>query len=512
MWKTTRDSGIILHPTSLPSPYGMGDIGPQARLFADTLVEAGQNLWQILPLGPTSYGDSPYQSPSTFAGNPMLISFDDLVDAGLLSRDVLDAFPDFPQGTIEYGPVLQERQKVLGIVCQNFDKNASPEIKKRYTSFCRKQSYWLNDYALFMAIKEAHGGGSFTGWPSELIRREEKALKSAKRNYAKSVKRIKIQQFLFADQWARLKQYCNERDIQIIGDVPIFVAHDSADVWASPELFYVDASTGRLKVQAGVPPDYFSATGQLWGNPLYDWDYHKAHGFEWWQRRLKKCFELVDFVRIDHFRGFAGYWEVPANAENAINGRWVKAPGQELFETLREKMGDARIIAEDLGVITPDVEELRDNFELPGMRVVQFAFGFDEQAEAFRPHNYPENCVAYTGTHDNDTIRGWFNSQAGENSTRTQKEIDQERWLVCEYVHTDGTEIEWDMISVVFHSRANTALAPMQDLLGLGSESRMNVPGCPSGNWTWRFQWDQLLPERKERLRAITESSGRMHR
>ncbi|MDD4736995.1 MAG: 4-alpha-glucanotransferase [Kiritimatiellae bacterium] len=510
MWKNWRNSGVLLHPTSLPGPYGLGEIGPEAYRFADVLNEMGQGLWQMLPLGPTSYGDSPYQSPSTFAGNHLLISLDLLVKDGLLSPDKPAKLPEFPLTHVDYGWVIPERMQILRSVCRTFSRKASEAVQKRFNRFCRHNAYWLDDYALFMAIKEAHGNGPFVEWPTELIRREETALAKARTKYKTPIRDVKIMQFLFHDQWERLRKYCAEKGVQIVGDIPIFVAHDSADVWAHPELFYVDEDTGRLQVQAGVPPDYFSATGQLWGNPLYRWEAHQSTGYAWWMQRLRKVFEMVDIVRIDHFRGFEAYWEVPADAENAINGQWVKGPNHHLFTVLRDQMGTLPIIAEDLGVITPEVERLRDDFELPGMNILQFAFGNDEKAEAFRPHNYKPNSVAYTGTHDNDTTVGWFNSQPGPNSTRSANDIARERATVLDYLRTSGDQIEWDMISLASRSQANTAIAPLQDIMGLGSEARMNTPGKPDGNWQWRFSWDMLPEEKRTRLRAISTASDRI--
>ena len=512
MWKTWRNSGVLLHPTSLPGPYGIGEIGPEAYHFADVLNEMGQGLWQMLPLGPTSYGDSPYQSPSTFAGNHMLLSFDLLVKDGLLSADKLAELPAFPADRVDYGWVIPERMKILHSVCRTFSRRASDALKKRFADFCKHNAYWLDDYALFMAIKEAHGNGPFVEWPEELITRQEKALSKAREQYKTAIRDVTLLQFLFHDQWVRLRKYCAKKGIQIIGDIPIFVAHDSADVWAHPELFCVDAQTGRLQVQAGVPPDYFSATGQLWGNPLYRWDVHQQTGYAWWMQRLHKVFEMVDIVRIDHFRGFEAYWEVPANAETAINGRWVKGPNHDLFAVLKEHMGQLSIIAEDLGVITPEVERLRDDFEFPGMRILQFAFGNDDKADEFRPHNYKPNCVAYTGTHDNDTTVGWFRSEPGPNSTRTAQDIAKERATVLAYLRTGGEQIEWDMIALAFRSNANTAVAPLQDIIGLGSEARMNTPGKAGGNWQWRFNWEMLSTEKRKRLYEISAASDRIRK
>lgn len=503
-----RAAGILCHPTSLPGPYGMGEMGPQAYRFVDLLAGMGQRLWQILPHGVTGYGDSPYQSFSTFAGNPLWISFDLLLQDGLLHRDRLTHFPKFPDGTVDYGAVIPARTGILRTVCRTFEHRASRAQKEAFEAFCRKEADWLDDFALFMALKEAHELRPWTTWAKELVRREPDALHHARQHFKTAIRNAKIQQFLFDDQWKRLRAYAASKGVQIIGDIPIFVAHDSADAWCHPELFYLDAD-GKCTVVAGVPPDYFSATGQLWGNPLYRWDVHRQTGYAWWIARMKKIFEMVDIVRIDHFRGFEAYWEIPGDAETAINGRWVKGPEGDLFVALENALGRMPIIAEDLGIITPPVEALRDRFHFPGMRVLQFAFGNDAKAADYRPESYPANCVVYTGTHDNDTTVGWFRTDAGPGSTRTQAEIDQERRAILDYLKSDGREIHWDLIGLALRSNANTAVVPMQDVLGLGTEARMNVPGTTSGNWRWRFTWDLLTPALQERLFDLTEKSGR---
>ncbi len=504
-----RESGILLHPTSLPGPYGIGDIGPEAYKFADILAAMGQKLWQILPHGLTGYGDSPYQSFSTFAGNPLFISIDLLVQDGLLTKSQLEKYPKFPAHTVDFGPVIEAKEAVLALACRSFDKHASAIQKEKFREFCVKNHEWLEDFSLFMALKYEYKLEPWTTWSPELIGRESGAMNAARGRHKTAIRHIKILQYLFDDQWRRLRKYCHDKGVKIIGDIPIFVAHDSADAWASPELFYLDSS-GKCSVVAGVPPDYFSATGQLWGNPLYRWDVHKQTDYAWWVRRLHKIFEMVDIVRIDHFRGFAAYWEIPGGAETAIHGRWVPGPAHDLFHSLRRQLPDLPVIAEDLGVITDDVEKLRDDFHFPGMRILQFAFGNDDKAEDYRPHNYPGNCVVYTGTHDNDTTVGWFWSKPGENTTRSQEDIDRERKTILDYVGTDGAEIHWDLIALAMRSKANTAMFPLQDLMGLGTEARMNVPGTKSSNWRWRFTWDMLTPAIKTRLRQLTESTGRV--
>lgn len=506
--KSQRTSGILLHPTSLPGPHGIGELGPDAVRFVDALCRMGQFYWQILPLGPTGYGNSPYQSSSTFAGNTLLISFDRLVEDGLLQRAELDAFPALPAGRIPFGKVIPAREEILGWAAANFDERATPHMREAMHAFCEQQASWLDDYALYAAIKRAHELKPWTKWPRPLAGRDPSALKAAGERLADPVRREKILQFLFHEHWNRLHAYCHQRGVRIVGDLPIFVAHDSADVWAHPELFLLD-DRGRLLVQAGVPPDYFSETGQLWGNPLYRWDIHRETGYAWWLRRMRAILDRVDVVRIDHFRGFEAHWEVPGNAQTAKNGRWVKGPGGDLFEVLRTALEDLPIIAEDLGVITAEVEALRDRFGLPGMRILQFAFGNDPQARTFRPESFPANCVAYTGTHDNDTSVGWFHSEPGSGSTRTAEELERERRAITRYFGTDGTDIQWSMIADVLNSRANTAIIPLQDILGLGTQARMNQPGTREGNWEWRFTWDMLTTALVERLNGLTVESGR---
>jgi len=506
--KFFRESGILLHPTSLPGPYGIGEIGPQARAFIRLLKGMEQHLWQVLPLGPTGYGDSPYQSLSTFAGNPMLISFDQLVKDKLLSPQRLKRFPRLPAERVDYGRAINARTPVLQTVCRTFRQRATQRRLKAWRAFCEREAAWLDDYALFIALKQANGGKPWTTWPPELANRDPKALKRARTRHATAIRHVSILQHLFHEQWVLLREYARECDVRIIGDIPIFVAHDSADVWANPELFFLDGR-GHSIVVAGVPPDYFSATGQLWGNPLYRWNVHRNTGYAWWVARMRKKFAMVDYLRIDHFRGFEKYWEVPAYEQTAMNGRWVDGPGADLFHELIKQLGPLPIIAEDLGIITPEVEALRDQFGFPGMRVLQFAFGTDPKAEDYRPENYPPSCVVYTGTHDNDTTVGWFWSDEGRDSTRTQAEIDAERQRVMAYLGTDGSEIHWDMIQLAMKSKANTAIFPIQDLLGLGSEARLNVPGRESGNWQWRLPEGLPVKATQKRLVEITRATGR---
>lgn len=503
-----RESGILLHITSLPGPYGIGELGPEARRFVDQMAEMKQSLWQVLPLGPTSFGDSPYQSPSTFAGNHLLISFDDLVTEGLLTPSALKRFGKERWGPVDFGDIIHRRMKILSGVCHSFERRASKEMKKAFRDFCLREAAWLDEYAHFVAIKDSFGGVPWTEWPEPLGLRQPEALAESRRQRAAAIHDVQVLQFLFQWQWDQLRSYARDRGIRIVGDIPIFVAHDSSDVWSEPRLFYLEPN-GSPSVVAGVPPDYFSVTGQLWGNPLYNWSAHRAEGYRWWSRRMQKEFERVDIVRIDHFRGFESYWEIPAGEETAINGRWVPGPKDELFVYLKQELGGLPIIAEDLGIITDEVDELRDRLGFPGMRVLQFAFGEDPDSDSLKPHHYPENCIVYTGTHDNDTTVGWFWSEAGEGSTRSQEQIEAERRTILNYLHTDGGNIHWDLIALAMRSRANTAILPLQDLMGLGSEGRMNTPGTRGNNWRWRYEKDRLSADLIQTMRALTEETGR---
>jgi 4-alpha-glucanotransferase len=497
--KFERSSGIILHPTSLPGPYGIGDLGPQAFRWVNFLVEAGCRLWQVLPLGPTGYGDSPYQCFSAFAGNPYLVSPDALLAENLLHSDDLVDHPPFPSDHVDFGAVIPWKLGVLDRAYQRFQHQASPKLRQEFESFQEAQAHWLADFALFMALKESHGGGAWPTWEPPLRDRHPQALAEAREQQAYAIQRQIFRQFLFFRQWGKLRDYAHQHGILIIGDAPIFVAHDSADVWAHPELFYMD-ETGNPTVVAGVPPDYFSPTGQLWGNPLYRWDIHSEIGYAWWLDRLKAVLQLVDVIRLDHFRGFAGYWEVPAGMPTAEIGRWVPGPGIDFFARVQAELGDLPLIAEDLGVITPDVVAMREQFNLQGMKILQFAFGGDPD-ERFLPHNYPRNCVAYTGTHDNDTTIGWF-------ATAPPEEQD----FCRRYLGWDGREIAWSMIRAIWVSVALFALAPMQDFLNLGTQARMNYPGRPSGNWTWRMKSDAMSAPLSARLRDFNYIYGRSPR
>ena len=506
--KFPRSSGILLHPTSLSGPSGIGDLGAGAYAFADFLSAASQHLWQVLPLGPTGYGDSPYQCFSAFAGNPLLISLEKLAEEGILSARDLATAPSFANHEVDYGSVIRFKLPLLRKAFENFKQGATPSDWNEFHAFCRQHRTWLDDYATFTAIKEAHGGTVWNQWDPAIASRQRKAIMQWTEKLSEEIESCKYAQYQFFKQWSGLKTYCRQRGVRIFGDVPIFVAHDSADVWAHPELFEL-AADGRPGVVAGVPPDYFSATGQLWGNPLYRWDVLLQTGYTWWIERLRATLAMVDMVRLDHFRGFEGYWEVAATETTAVNGRWVKGPGASLFQAIQQALGDLPIVAENLGVITPEVERLREQFGFPGMAILQFAFGTDPQGAGFRPHNYPKDLVVYTGTHDNDTTVGWWTSSGVADSTRSPEEIHREREFALKYLGSDGHDINWAFIRCVLASVADVAVIPLQDLLGLGSEARMNLPSKPSGNWRWRYRPDLLTEEIQRRLKELTETFGR---
>jgi 4-alpha-glucanotransferase len=497
-----RASGILLHPTSLPGPFGIGDLGPEAYKFVDFLVAAGQSLWQVLPLGPTGYGDSPYACYSAFAGNTLLISPEQLVKEGLL-----DSAPPLAgkADKVNFGEVHKFKDQLLRTAYERYTRTRDTTLRSAFETFAQRQAHWLEHYALFRALKDAHGGVAWNEWETPLVRRTPSAIARAQDELREAVEAQMFYQFLFFRQWSALKSYANEHGVSIVGDLPIFVAQDSADVWTNPEQFKLDKN-GKPIVVAGVPPDYFSSTGQLWGNPLYNWERMQADGFKWWIERVRATLTTVDIARVDHFRGFAACWEIPGGDKTAERGQWVEAPGRELFTAIRKTLGDLPIIAEDLGVITPDVIALREEFGFPGMRILQFGFGGDSK-NIDLPHNYVPNVVAYTGTHDNDTTVGWFHSVAGEGSTRTAKQIERERQFCLDYLNTGGEEIHWDFIRGVLASVANTAIVPLQDLLGLGTEARMNLPNSTEGNWAWRYE--VVSDEIAERLRKVTELYGR---
>jgi 4-alpha-glucanotransferase len=504
----SRSSGILLHPTSLPGPFGVGDLGDEAYRFANFLAENGQQLWQVLPLGPTGYGNSPYASFSAFAGNTLLISLERLVEEGLLSASDIASPPPFPAETVDYEQAHQFKERLLRKAFNAFRRATSAGLRGNFEHFSQQAAHWLDDYALYRSLKEAHGEKSWIEWERDFVRRDEGALAAARHHLHEQIEAQKFFQFLFFKQWFALKDYCNARGIKIIGDIPIFVALDSADVWTNPEQFKLKED-GHPIVVAGVPPDYFSETGQLWGNPIYNWERMVADGFSWWIDRVKAALQTFDILRIDHFRGFAACWEIPGGDQTAVRGQWVRAPGRELFTAIRNALGELPIIAEDLGVITPDVVALREEFGFPGMNILQFAFDGDRGNARFLPHNYRHNSVVYTGTHDNDTTVGWFNSEAGSGSTRTAEQIERERRFCMEYLDTDAKEIHWDFIRAVLASVSDIALIPLQDLLGLGTEARMNLPNTTSGNWSWRASAGALTPEVGQRLKRLTTIYGR---
>jgi 4-alpha-glucanotransferase len=486
-----RSAGILLHPTSLPGPCGIGDLGPVAYAWVDALARARQSWWQVLPLGPTGYGDSPYQCFSAFAGNPNLISPESLVRDGLLRSADLGG-DNWPTDHVEYGRVIPFKADLTAKAWDNFRAGAGAALRSLFEEFRNREADWLDDFALFLALKEAHGGGSWFDWPEELIRREPPALTRAQKELGGLIELHRFRQFLFYHQWGALKQYARERSVRLIGDVPIFVAGDSADVWTNPDLFLLDERR-RPAVVSGVPPDYFSKTGQLWGNPLYDWEAHRRSGYAWWIARMRAALSQVDLVRLDHFRGFEAYWEVPAGEMTAENGHWVKGPGADLLVALRQALGGLPVIAEDLGVITPEVRDLRLQFNLPGMRILQFAFG-GALEKRFLPHRHERNTVVYTGTHDNDTTHGWFQSL-------TEEELHFFRG----YAPSTEDDVSWDLIRLAWMSVADYAITPLQDVLSLGSEARMNRPGQPSGNWRWRYRADMLTDKLLDRLARFTE-------
>jgi len=500
-----RSSGILLHPTSLPGPFGIGDLGPEAFRFADFLAAAGMTLWQVLPLGPTGYGDSPYQCFSALAGNPLLTSPELLAQDGWLGSY---STPDFPEDETDFARVIPWKTALLESGARRFFSHASDGDRARFEAFCLAQAAWLEDFALFMALKRQHDMQTWTRWEPGARSRDPRALATWRQKLAEPVAVQKFLQFVFFEQWRGLREYCRGRRIRIMGDLPIYVAHDSADVWANPQFFHLDAQ-GDPTAVAGVPPDYFSATGQLWGNPIYRWDALAADGYRWWLGRFRAVLDMVDLVRLDHFRGFEAHWEVPASEKTAEHGRWVKGPGADLFHAARAALGDLPLVAENLGVITPAVEAIREQFGFPGMAILQFAFGADPQGPSFRPHNYPRQLVAYTGTHDCDTTVGWWTSEGQGESTRSAADIHKEREFARQYLNSDGRDIHWVFIRTLLASVADTVLVPLQDVLGLGTEARMNQPATLGGNWRWRYRAAMLTPDLAPRLASLTALYGR---
>lgn len=524
-----RKSGVLLHPTSLPSVYGIGDFGAEARHFVDTLEEAGQSLWQILPLVPIGYGNSPYQSTSAFAGNILLISPDEMVEMGLLTEEDLGEIPTFDKERVDYDAVKAYKLPLLHKAYETFCAKADKDMQADFAAFCEKQDAWLSDFALFTALqahfraerakgideeeyltfavdtidflteeqqKDYFESACWNTWPRTLRKRNAASLKKWTRLLADAIEEEKFYQYLFFTQWQALKAYANEKGIAIVGDTPIFMAYDSADVWANQKLFQLD-SMGFPTVVAGVPPDYFCAEGQLWGNPLYDWKAHKKTGYLWWTERIHKALEDVDYLRIDHFRAFESHWEVKFGAENAIVGEWKKGPGMDFFNTIEKTLGKLPLIAEDLGIITDEVRALREEAGFPGMRVLQFAFGNDKN-NAYLPHSCDKNSIMYSGTHDNDTTQGWY-------ETATEAEKDHYR----RYLNVDGSDVAWDFIRLAFASPAVFAIVPAQDVMNLDGSHRMNRPGIAGGNWGFRFDWSQWEEGYTKGLRYLAELFGR---
>lgn len=495
-----RKSGILLHPTSLPGKYGIGTLGREAYRFVDFLIVSRQSLWQVCPLGHTGYGDSPYQCFSAFAGNPLLIDLECLVLRGFLTMNDIEEH-SFTSEKVDYGKVIEWKFPILKKAFERFKCEKKVRENAKFQNFIFKNKDWLDDYALFMSLKDKFGGKAWFTWDEDIRLRKHDALEHYKKELADEIMFYQFLQYIFSEQWLELKAYANRNFIQIIGDIPLYIAADSSDAWASPELFLLDDKTGLPQKVAGVPPDYFSATGQLWGNPIYRWDYMKSNGFKWWIKRIEANLHWADILRLDHFRGLCAFWQVPYGEETAINGEWKQAPGNELFEALQKTFGNIPILAEDLGVITEDVVALREKYNLPGMKILQFAFDSEEaSSKTFFPHVYDKNCAVYTGTHDNDTVHGWYNAA---------KDIDKK--MADKYLGIKNKDmLHYDFIRAAWASTANIAVAPMQDLLGKGSEARMNLPGSASGNWQWRFKWDDLTSEHEEFLAEITALYGRL--
>lgn len=495
-----RKSGILLHPTSLPGKYGIGTLGKEAFAFIDFLIRSGQSLWQVCPLGPTGYGDSPYQCFSAFAGNPLLIDLEILVQKNFLTIEDIEP-ANFSEESIDYGRVIQWKFPILKKAFNNFKEKKDVTESAKFRNFLLKNEEWLTDYALFMSLKDKFDGKCWITWDEDIRLRKPQALKHYKEELADEIMFYQFLQYEFSEQWLALKAYANQNFIQIIGDIPLYIAFDSSDAWASPDLFLLDKESRYPLKVAGVPPDYFSVTGQLWGNPIYNWDYMKSDGFSWWIKRIEANLKWADILRLDHFRGLCAFWQVPYGEETAVNGEWKHAPGNELFEALQEAFGNIPILAEDLGLITPDVVELREKYNLPGMKILQFAFdSVESSSKTFLPHVYDKNYAVYTGTHDNDTVHGWYNSA---------KDIDKA--MADKYLGISNKEnLHYDFIKAAWASVANIAIAPMQDLLGKGSEARMNLPGSASGNWQWRFNRNELKPEHEKFLAEITSLYGRL--
>ncbi len=493
-----RSSGILFHPTSLPGKYGIGTLGKEAYAFIDFLKKSRQKLWQIFPLGPTGYGDSPYQSFSSFAGNPYLIDFDLLIEAHLLSEeDLRDVFFGDNEEYIDYGAIYNQKYPLLRRAYENFKSSDNHEMRENLEHFKRENASWLNDYSLYISLKNHFNGLPWNEWAHDIKNREHGAMEHYRNELADDIEYHNFIQFLFFKQWGDVKRYANENGIKIIGDIPIFVAADSSDAWANPEIFLFDEERKPVKV-AGVPPDYFSATGQLWGNPLYNWQKLKETNYSWWVERVRANLSTCDIIRIDHFRGFEAYWAVPYGDDTAINGQWEPGPGIDLFNAIKSQLGELPIIAEDLGLMTQGVIDLREATGFPGMKILGFAFDSGEEND-YLPHTYTKNCVVYTGTHDNDTLIGWFH-----------KAKEEDRQFARDYLNSrSDDEIHWDAIRGAWSSVANMAISPVQDFLGLGSEARINTPGVAAGNWQWRLKHGVLTDELADRIAKLTKVYSR---
>ncbi|MCG8369032.1 MAG: 4-alpha-glucanotransferase, partial [Proteobacteria bacterium] len=496
-------AGVCLHLTSLPGPYGIGEIGAAARAFIDRMVDMGLSVWQFLPLGPTAYGDSPYQPLSTFAGNEMLVDVGDLIELGLLTGDEVSGLAALPEEFVDYGALIPAKNRLLQLAAGRFEETVDGEVLDDFNGFlARNDDEWLHDYALFRILKTHHGERPWPEWRPEYVHRDADALAGLEVGAADRIRSTKIVQYLFFRQWFRLRDYAHDRGVTLFGDMPICIALDSADAWAKRDILRID-DDGRPDSVAGVPPDYFSEDGQLWGNPLYDWEKHEADGYRWWVDRLRATAELTDLVRIDHFRGFESYWSVPVDAETARSGAWEPGPGDAIFDAMRDALGSLPIVAEDLGVITPEVEGLRDRHRIPGMHVLQF----DVCDPDFELSAIAENSVCYTGTHDNDTTIGWFHGSPGD--IRSADEIELAREAALQLTGGSAESVHTDLIKVAFSSNARLAIAPMQDFLGLGSEARINVPGTSSGNWRWRYIDAELTRDVCDNIASMVSASGR---
>ena len=500
---TERQAGVCLHITSLPGHYGIGEIGDAAQAFIDQMVRMNLRVWQFLPTGPTAYGDSPYQPLSTFAYNELLLDFATLIRAGLITSNEADSLIRLPAHSVDYGALIPKKKALLSRAAGRFHAQANAEIEAAFDRFLEcNDAGWLHDYALFRILKSRHGERPWIEWEPAFVQREQKALRRIEADAGQEIEDIKIIQFLFHRQWHRLREYATERGVLLFGDMPICIAQDSSDAWAKREILHLD-SHGRPTHVAGVPPDYFSEDGQLWGNPIYDWDVHAKTGYHWWIERLRKSVELNDIVRIDHFRGFEAYWSVPAEAKTARVGRWEPGPGDAIFDAIRSELGNLPIVAEDLGVITPEVDALRDRHQIPGMKVLQFEVSYDH----FDAADIGDNCVCYTGTHDNDTTVGWFNGSPDDN--RSSEDIRKTQKAVLDITNGSPGTIHNDLIRLAFSTKARLAIAPLQDYLGLGSEARLNTPGTSSNNWRWRIRAEELTPALMESIGEMVEDSGR---